>query len=85
MLFDWKGGALSDLQFVLWLIKAPFREGSCGFLGLGITPLLIGTVFFREVAIDALKVNSEMIGGVGEEVEVDKSKFGKSKLIIFSL
>ena len=52
---------------------------------MGITPLLIGPVFFREEAIDALKVHSEMIGGVGEEVKIDKSKFGKSKLIIFSL
>jgi len=37
------------------------------------------TRFCREVVLDFIENKSEMIGGVGKEVEIDESKFGKRK------
>ena len=37
--------------------------------------------FCREVAIDAMIVNSKKIGGPGIIVEIDESKFGKSMFL----
>ena len=39
------------------------------------------TSFYREVAIDLALKHSEAIGGVNTTIEIDESKFGKSKLI----
>jgi hypothetical protein len=38
--------------------------------------------FCREVAIDAVIYKSQKIGGPGKIVEIDESKFGKSKIKI---
>ena len=54
-------------------------------LGFGDHALVDWASFCREVAIDAVMVHSEMIGGVGEEVEIDESKFGKSMFITLSV
>ena len=35
--------------------------------------------FCRKVCTDAVQKNFEPIGGIGEEVEINESKFGKRK------
>lgn len=35
--------------------------------------------FYRELLVEYLETNSEKLGGVGVEVEIDESKFGKRK------
>lgn len=41
--------------------------------------------FCREVAIEVMLTKSERIGGPGKVVEIDESKFGKSKSMMFYL
>ena len=63
----------------LWWYKTPLSQIQREY-GYSSKTLVDWASFCREVAIDLMLERSEPIGGSGVIVEIDESKFGKSKL-----